>query len=280
MSFADEREAFRAYADAMPGNAVFLVDTYGTLDGVRHAVEAGRRLRAAGHEMIGIRLDSGDLAYLSIEARKILDEGGFPDATILASSELDEHVIASLKDQGAKIGAWGVGTRLVTGHPDPALGGVYKIAAVRRPGEPWRPTIKVSEQAVKTTTPGIQQVRRFARAEDGEFAGDMIFDEATGIASPDEPTIVDPADMTRRKTFPKDAAREDLLVPIFRAGKPVYEPPPIGAARDRTRAQLARFHEGIKRFLNPHLYPVGLEASLFDLKTRLILEARGRGPAA
>jgi nicotinate phosphoribosyltransferase len=281
LSFDSELEAFDAWAEAMPNNGVFLVDTYDSLEGVRHAVEVGRRLRERGHEMVGIRLDSGDLAYLSIEARKILDAGGFPEAQILGSSELDEHLIESLKLQGAKIGAWGVGTRLVTGWDDPALGGVYKLTAVREAPEtperpvPWKYKVKLSEQAAKITTPGIQQVRRFS--SDGLFLADMIFDEELG--APAAPTIVDPADLTRRKEIPEDAPWEDLLVPVFRAGKRVYDPPPLGEVRRRGIEQLGRFHPGIKRFVNPHQYPVGLEPKLFDLRIRLILEARQRRPS-
>src|SRR5207302_4060114 len=137
MAFDTEMEAFDAYAKALPGNCVFLVDTYDTLDGVRRAVEVGKWLREHNHELLGIRLDSGDLAYLSIQARRILDEAGFPNTTILASNDLDEHIIVSLKDQEAAIGMWGVGTKLVTAFDLPALGGVYKLTAVRMPGEAW-----------------------------------------------------------------------------------------------------------------------------------------------
>ncbi len=161
LSFDSELEAFEAYAGAMPNNCVFLVDTYDSLQGVRHAVEVGRKLRERGHEMIGVRLDSGDLAWLSREARRILDEGGFPQAQILASNDLDETLIADLKRQGAAIGVWGVGTRLVTAYGDPALGGVYKLTAVRGPGGDWEDRVKISEQTAKTTNPGILQVRRF-----------------------------------------------------------------------------------------------------------------------
>ena len=131
MLFDSELEAFETYAHALPNNVVFLVDTYDTLEGTRRAVEIGNTLRQNGHDLLGIRLDSGDLAYLSIEARKILDAGGFPDAKIYASNDLDERTIASLKEQGAQIGVWGVGTRLVTGNDQPALGGVYKLSATR-----------------------------------------------------------------------------------------------------------------------------------------------------
>ncbi|HEX9400971.1 MAG TPA: nicotinate phosphoribosyltransferase [Anaeromyxobacter sp.] len=267
-----EREAFYAYARALPTNCVFLVDTYATLGGVANAIEVGRWLRSRGKELAGIRLDSGDLAWLSQQARRMLDEAGFPKAAILASNELDEHVLESLQDQGATIAAWGVGTRLVTGHPDGALGGVYKLAAVReRPAAPWSPRLKLSEQIEKTTIPGVLQVRRFSHGV--ECLSDAIWDEGLGIPSPC--AIVDPADPTRRREIPEVAAGEDLLVPIFRRGRRVYDPPPLAAARARTKDQLGRFHAGVKRFLNPHRYPVGLERRLHELRTRLVLEARG-----
>lgn len=274
MSFADERQAFRAYAEAMPNNCVFLVDTYDTLEGVRRAVEVGRWLREQGHEMVGVRLDSGDLAYLSIEARRILDEAGFPRAAVVASNDLDEHVIESLKDQGATIGVWGVGTKLATAYDQPALGGVYKLAAIRDPGGAWRYTVKLSEQAIKVSNPGIQQVRRFR--QDGQYVADCIYDQQ---GAPGETmTLVDQLDMTRRKTMGPGAEHEDLLVPVMRAGASCYQAPPLAEVRDRARTQLEGFHGGVKRFLNPHQYPVGLEKGLFDLKTRLVLEARGLDP--
>ncbi len=275
MSFATETEAFDAWADAMPNNAVFLVDTYDTLDGVRRAVDVGRRLRERGHSLVGVRLDSGDLAYLSIEARRILDEGGFPEAEIFASNDLDEHIISSLKQQGARIGVWGVGTKLVTGHSDAALGGVYKLAAIRPPGAAWQQKVKLSEQAIKTSTPGIQQVRRYFSRE--EFVADAIYDLELGIGP--TPTLIDAMDLTRRKHVTKDLEHEDLLVPVFRGGRQVLELPSLEAARERAATQLARFHAGIKRFVYPHQYPVGLEENLFELKTRLVLAARGESEA-
>lgn len=271
MSFDSELEAFDAYARALPNNVVFLVDTYNTLEGVRHAVEVGRRLRERGHELLGIRLDSGDLAYLSKQARAILDEAGFADTTILASSELDENIITSLKLQGATIAVWGVGTQLVTAYDQPALGGVYKLTAVRNAGEPWEERIKLSEQSIKITTPGILSVRRFSAG--GEFIGDMIYDER--FPPQGEATIVDPLDMTRRKHFPPDARCEELLVPAFRGGACVYDAPPLEEVRRRAQEQLAGFHEGVKRFVNPHRYPVGLEFELHQRRTALILAARG-----
>jgi len=272
MSFDDEPEAFAAYADAMPNNCVFLVDTYDTLQGVRNAVEAGKRLRERGHEMIGIRLDSGDLAYLSIEARKILDEGGFPGARIVASNDLDEYIIASLKQQGAKIGLWGVGTRLATGGDQPALGGVYKLSAIKERGSEWQYKLKLSEQAIKVSTPGILQVRRYL--EGGEFVADAIYDEESGM--PESSMMIDPLDPTRRKQLPAAPSWSDLLEPIFRGGQGVSEPQTAEQARQRCRSQLGQLHSGVKRFVNPHVYPVGLEAGLFEIKQRLMLEVRGR----
>ncbi len=271
MLFDDEREAFRAYAEAMPGNCVLLVDTYHSLEGVDHAIETGRWLRAHGGELSGIRLDSGDLAWLSQEARRRLDAAGFDGTAILASNELDEIIIDSLKEQGARIAVWGVGTRLVTGADDAALGGVYKLGAVRRPGGPWLHRVKLSEQSAKTSVPGVLQIRRF-EGDDGHLA-DCIYDELLGLPSP--AIIVDPLDHTRRRELPAGAQGADLLAPVFRRGKLVYERPPLTASRQRTQDELGRLHAGVKRFVNPHQYPVGLEKGLFDLRTRLILEARG-----
>jgi len=271
MLFDSEREAFDTYARAMPHNVVLLVDTYDSLQGVRHAIETGKWLRAQGRELAGIRLDSGDLAWLSIEARRLLDAEGFTRTVIYASNELDENVIQSLKQQGAKIGAWGVGTRLVTGADDAALGGVYKLSAVRDPGGSWTPRIKLSEQSAKISVPGLLQTRRFIQA--GEFAGDLIYDLGDGQPSR---TLVDMLDVTRRKTMPPDASHEDLLVPVVRTGKVVYEAPALADSRARTRQQLAGLHPGIKRFVNPHQYPVGLDVALHERRTRMILEARDR----
>jgi nicotinate phosphoribosyltransferase len=265
MAFDNEMESFEKYAELMPNNCLLLVDTYNTLQGVRSAIEIGRKLRSRGHDLIGIRLDSGDLAYLSNEARKMLDAAGFPKAAIAASNELDEHLIASLKQQGAKIDVWGVGTKMVTAWDQPALGGVYKLSAMRSSGGEWQYRIKISEQAIKTSNPGMLQVRRFDDA-------DMIFDQLAGEPSH---VIVDPLDLTRRRVVPDGARYRDLLVPVFRRGKRVYDLPAIEQIRERRADELTRFHPGVKRFENPHRYPVGLEKNLFDLKTRLVLETRG-----
>ena len=269
MLFDSERESFDAYARAMPHNVVLLVDTYDSLQGVRNAIETGKMLRAQGRELSGIRLDSGDLAWLSIEARKLLDAAGFTSTVIYASNELDENVIASLKQQGAKIAAWGVGTRLVTGAGDAALGGVYKLSAIREKGGSWKGRIKLSEQSAKISVPGILQVRRFVAGT--EFTGDLIYDVEDGEPSR---TLVDMLDATRRKTVPPGAPHEDLLVPVLRGGKHVYTPPALAEVRARTQSQVAHLHAGIKRFVNPHQDPVGLDPRLYDRRTQMILAAK------
>ncbi len=272
MSFDSEFEAFEAYAAAMPNNCGFLVDTYNTLEGVRHAVTIGRKLRETGHRMIGIRLDSGDLAYLSIESRKILDEAGFADAAILATNDLDERIIESLKIQGAKIAVWGVGTRLATAYDQPALAGVYKLGAVADEKGHWNYKLKLSEQTAKISIPGVLQVRRFKGS--AGFIADAIYNEPAHPKASESWTIIDPVDPLRRKTILPGTVSEDLLVPIFRGGKQVYTPPPLAVSRRRAQEQLASLHEGIKRLLNPHEYPSGLESSLAQLRTNLALEAR------
>jgi nicotinate phosphoribosyltransferase len=271
MAFGDELEAFKAYAQAMPNNCVFLVDTYNTLTGVHHAAEVGKWLRSEGHEMVGLRLDSGDLAYLSIEARKILDEAGFGGVAILASNDLDETLIESLHQQGAKVGVWGVGTKLATGGDTPALGGVYKLSALRQPGQDWQYKIKLSEQTLKTSIPGILQVRRFHNP-DGLFAGDAIYDIPTGVES--DCRIVDPTDQGRRKRMDPNAHAEDVLVPVLRKGVLVYDAPDLLSVQRRTADQLGRLHPTIKRLVNPHRYPAGLESRLNALRMDMIERAK------
>lgn len=270
MAYGDEREAFADYAAAMPNNCVFLVDTYDTLEGVRHAIEAGEELRRRGHQMVGIRLDSGDLAYLSIEARRMLDAAGFPDAAIVGSSDLDEHVIQSLKQQGAKVSVWGVGTRLATAYDQPALGGVFKLAAIQNEAGEWEHRIKLSEQRIKTTIPGRLQVRRYLK--DGHVAGDLIYDELLG--EPDGRAIIDPADPLRRKKLRAELESETLLQPVFEQGELVYQSPALAEMQARTRTQIGRFHPSVLRLLNPHNYPVGIDRKLFRLREKMIHAAR------
>ena len=257
MAYGDELAAFRAYAAAMPNNCVFLVDTYDTLQGIRHAVIVGKELRQQGHELLGVRLDSGDLGPLSIAGRKILDDGGFPAAAIVASNDLDEQEIVKLKAAGAQINVWGIGTKLVTAYDQPALGGVYKLAAMRDAQGVWQYRVKLSEQAIKTSNPGIQQVRRYLR--DGLFAGDVIYDELMALPSTTDATAVD---------------QSDLLVPIFRQGECVYAPPTAAAARERTREQLARLNPAVTALAGATPYPVCLEPRLASVKASLITSSR------
>lgn len=274
MSFDDEIEAFERYAEVMPNNCVFLVDTHDTLQGVRHAVQVGRQLRQRGYEMVGVRLDSGDLAYLSIEARKILDGGGFPDAVIVASNDLDERIIESLKAQGATIAIWGVGTKLATAYDQPALGGVYKLGAIRDADGNWQPRIKLSEQTAKTTIPGVLQVRRF-RDQTG-LIGDMIYDETLGVD--ERKLIVDVKDGYRRKPVEANVEGEDLLVPVIRNG--VVQERFSGAiesiqrARKRAAEGLQQLHPSIRRHLNPHEYPVGMDVGLSERRDQMIQSLR------
>jgi nicotinate phosphoribosyltransferase len=271
MSFDNELEAFRMYADVMPTNCIFLVDTYDTLRGVDHAIEVARELKSKGNRLRGIRLDSGDLAYLSIEARKKLDEAGFPDVQIMASNDLDEHIISNLNLQGAKIDAFGVGTKLITAFDQPALGGVYKLGAIREPGQPWEYKLKLSEQTAKISNPGVLQVRRFST--DGLYIADAIYDDESEIDN--EVVIVDPIDVTRRKIVPSGTPNEDLLVPIFVRGKYVYKERSLEQIKQYCKDELNKLHPAIRRLLNPHRYPAGLELSLHELKLQLVLEARG-----
>ncbi len=268
MSFDGEREAFDAWARASPNNCVFLVDTYDSLGGIANAIRAAEGLRRRGHEMAGIRLDSGDFVSLSREARRMLDDAGFPDASIVASNDLDEYRITRLKDAGAAIDVWGVGTRLATAHGQSALGGVYKLTAIRDRSGDWSYRLKLSEDKIKISNPGIQQVRRFS--DSGRFLGDVIYNQPGGLQEPC--TRVDAEEV--RSEIPAGTEGEDLLVPVVRRGAPVYVTPEIGAIRERTLDQLSRLDPDVLRLDQPAAYPVGLDLELYRLKERLISEAR------
>jgi nicotinate phosphoribosyltransferase len=267
LSFDSEVEAYRAWAETMPHESVFLVDTYDTERGVQHAIDAGRALRREGHDLQGIRLDSGDLAYLSLEARGVLDEAGFPAAKIMASNDLDEVTIESLRLQHAAIDVWGVGTKLVTSDGQPALGGVYKLAAMREPDGSWRPVLKVSEQADKTTVAGILSVRR-CYDDRGVAAGDAIVDELTPVAAPLQ--IIHPTAPHRRKRLDDLQEQEELLLPAMRNGRRVGASPDVFAIQAHAKAALARFDPAVLRRVNPHAYPAGLESALHARREALI----------
>ena len=266
MSFDTEDQAFDAWADTAPNNGVFLVDTYDTLAGVDHAIEAGRKLRERGHRLGGVRLDSGDLAWLSREARKKLDAAGFPDAQVVASNDLNERVIRDLKQQGAAINVWGVGTQLATAYDQPALGGVYKLAALEENGR-WIPKVKLSETTAKTSLPGILQVRRYASEDGRTHAADQLWNELDG--EPTTRTLIDPTDAIRRRTVAADRDRKDLLLPAVRGGEVVYDEP-LSDARERAQFELARLDPTVRRFDKPHRYPVGVTPEVFALRQKLI----------
>ena len=272
MSFANEVDAFSAYAQAFPDDSVFLVDTYDTIEGVRQAIKVARQMRANGHELAGIRLDSGDLAYLSREARAVLDEAGFTETRIVASNDLEENLITSLKQQGARIDTWGVGTQLVTAYNQAALGGVYKLAALRKADNSgWDFTIKLSEQVAKTSIPGILQIRRYLN-EYGKPRADMLYNTAESL--PSHLMLVDPADSTRRLPIRPDTQFRELLEPVFRRGRRVLDLPTLAESRAHAQREVQSLDPGVRRFLNPHVFPVGLEMGLYEYRTRLILEKR------
>lgn len=251
MSFGSEIEAFEAYAKAMPNNCIFLVDTYDTIEGTRNAVKVGKALKQKGYRMAGIRLDSGDLSTLSKQARELLDEEGFHNAAIVASNDLDEYRIAKLKAEGAKITVWGVGTRLSTAYDQPALGGVYKLAAIENNKGELEYKIKLSEQLVKVSNPGIQQVRRYYSSdEEGNLIPekDVIFCETLGI-----------------KQEMDEGIFEDLLIPVFKNGKLVYDLPDIHSIRNKTISQIHTF----SAYSFEDDFKVELEPRLLEIKEKL-----------
>jgi nicotinate phosphoribosyltransferase len=266
MFFENEREAFQTYARALPNNCLFLVDTYNSLDGVRRAIDVAKQLQKDRHEIIGVRLDSGDRVALSIEARKMLDKAGFSDAKIVCSGDLDEFAMAEIKTRGAKIDMWGVGTKLTTGQPDAALGGIYKLGAMRRLGEQWQYRIKLSDDPAKTSCPGLLQVRRFCRP-DRRFIADAIYEIDHAIRKPCRIVDLRTEELTE---IPVRTEYSDLLVPIFHRGDLVYRVPQIQASREHARQQLSCAPPAVVRLKKPRGYNVGLENSLHELRSRLI----------
>lgn len=269
-SFPDELEAFRAYAKSFPDSCILLVDTYDTLkSGVPNAIRVGKELEKAGHRFIGIRLDSGDLSYLSKKARKMLDKAGLKQAKIVASSELDEWIIESLKKQGARIDIWGVGTRLVTCWDHPALGGVYKLTAVEENGQ-MMPKIKVSGDPEKITNPGRNKVLRIFN-HDMLMQGDILLREDEEVDGSQPLTACHPMYPQICKTYTAPFEGEELLCPIFVNGKLVYERPNLKKIQTNTLRNLERLEPEYKRLTNPHIYKVSLSEKLNRVKERLLM---------
>ncbi len=273
MSFDDELSAFRKYAELYPQNTTLLVDTYDTLrSGVVNAIKVFEELREKGSmpEKYGIRLDSGDLAYLSKKARKMLDAAGFPDAKITASSDLDEYLIDSLKTQGAKIDSWGVGTKLITSKDCPAFGGVYKLAAIEKNGA-FVPKIKLSENQWKITNPGNKKIYRVYEKESGKVKADLITLADETFHSEDPLLLFDPI-ATWKKTYlaPGTYTLRELLVPVFLAGECVYTSPSVMDIRDYCLKEQDTLWDEAKRLINPHIVYVDLSVKLYRMKTDLL----------
>ncbi len=265
-TFDSELEAFRAFSEVMPKNSIFLVDTYDIAEGVRNAITVAKEMEERGERLLGIRIDSGDLAKGSRMARRMLDEAGLDYVGITATNDLDEFTIASLEDQDAHIDSWGVGTKLAVAYDQPALGGVYKMSALRRdPNGPWDPKIKLSAQLVKRTLPGVVDVVRFHNRS-GMYMGDLVYDMITGRTSD---IGVDPFDPVRRRDLSSYICSE-VLVPLVRGGRSVIGDTDCAEARERTQSELARLDPSLKRFLNPGQYFVGLDEGLYETRAELI----------
>lgn len=277
MSFPDEYTAFKTYADMYPDACILLVDTYDTLkQGVPAAIRVFQEMRERGihPKMYGIRLDSGDLAYLSKKARKMLDEAGFEDAIISASSDLDEYLIESLRAQGAEITSWGVGTNMITSADCPAFGGVYKLAAVKKEGEEeFTAKIKISENPVKITNPGDKKIYRIYDKRTGKIRADLIclvdeeYDETKDLK------IFDPLATWKKLTIEGGTyTLRELLVPVFIKGKCVYETPKTMDIKEYCKKELGTLWDETRRFANPQEVYIDLSKPLFDLKNRLLNE--------
>ncbi len=274
MSFPDEYTAFKTYADMYPSACILLVDTYDTLkSGVPNAIRVFQEMRDAGVKLsfYGIRLDSGDLAYLSKKARKMLDEAGFPDAVISASNDLDEYLIDSLKVQGAAITSWGVGTNLITSKDWPAFGGVYKLAAIMGKDGKFIPKIKLSENSEKVTNPGNKTIYRIYDKETGKIKADLIalVDEQF---SEDEPLLLfDPQEPWKKtKLAPGSYRMREILKPVFIDGECVYESPRVMDIRAYCQQELSTLWDETRRLVNPQKVYVDLSSKLYDIKIELL----------
>jgi len=269
MAFPDELTAFRKYAEVFPNSCILLVDTYDTLkSGLPNAITVARELRAAGHELAGVRIDSGDLAYLSREARRMFDEAGFPNAKIVASNEIDEYVIESILAEGGKVDIYGVGTKLATGMGEGgcALGGVYKLVRI---GD--RPRLKVTSDIAKSTLPDRKVLWRATDA-DGNFLLDIIALEGEELHL--GATVFNPANPLEHKVIPAAARLENLRSVVMDKGKLTAPSPPLDEMADRCACQLDRLPQGCLRHVNPHVYKVSISEGLNNLRNRLIDEVQ------
>ena len=276
MSFPTELEAFKAYARLYPNNCILLVDTYDTLkSGVKNAILCYDAMKEEGITLkrFGIRLDSGDLAYLSKKARKMLDEAGYPEAIISASNDLDENLIESLKAQGACITSWGVGTNLITSESQPSFGGVYKLAATYSDDGKWVPKIKLSENSEKITNPGNKQIYRIIEKDSGKVFADYIALEDETFSEKEDLVLFDPIDTWKKSTL-KGGSYEmrPLLVPIFLGGKLVYNCPSVEEIKAHCKREQESLWEECRRLTNPHAVHVDLSDKLYEMKKGLLAQ--------
>ena len=269
-SFDSEYEAFLAYAKCYPENCTLLVDTYNVLkSGIPNAIRVFNEvLKPMGIKKCGIRIDSGDITYLSKKARKMLDDAGWTEAAVCASNSLDEYIIRDILRQGAKIDSFGVGERLITSKSEPVFGGVYKLVAIEKDGE-IVPRIKISENVQKITNPYFKKVVRLYSNETGMAIADVLtaYDEKIDESAPYE--IFDPQNTWKRKTV-TDFSAVELQVPIFKGGKLVYESPTLGEIKDYAEKELGLIWDEVKRFNNPHTYYVDLSQKLWDIRYDLL----------
>ncbi len=274
MSFPDEYTAFKAYSEIYPNACLLLVDTYDTLkSGIPNAIRVFTEMRDAGIELknYGIRLDSGDLAYLSKKARKMLDAAGFPDAIISASNDLDEYLIDSLKVQGSTITSWGVGTHLITAKDCPSFGGVYKLAAIKGPDGQFIPKIKLSENSEKVTNPGNKTIYRIYEKDSGKVKADLIclvdekFDENENLS------LFDPLEPWKKTKLKGGTyTMREMMVPVFINGECVYESPKVMDIREYCKQELETLWPETRRLVNPHKVYVDLSKKLYDIKIELL----------
>ncbi len=274
MSFPDEYTAFKTYAEMYPSACILLVDTYDTLkSGVPNAIRVFKEMREAGVKLsyYGIRLDSGDLAYLSKKARKMLDDAGFPDAVISASNDLDEFLIDSLKQQGATITSWGVGTNLITSKDNPSFGGVYKLAAVQGEDGNFVPKIKLSENSEKVTNPGNKEILRIYDKETGKIRADLICLAGEHFDESQEMVLFDPQEPWKKTRLePHTYTIRPILKQIFSHGECVYTSPSVMEIRDYCRQEQETMWEETRRLVNPHNIYVDLSQKLYDVKMELL----------
>lgn len=272
--FSSEYEAFKTYAQVYPNNCLLLVDTYDTLkEGIPNAIRVwNEELVPKGIRPKGIRIDSGDIAYLSKKARVMLDEAGFSDAIIMASNSLDEWTIESILTQGAKLDSFGVGERLITSKSSPVFGGVYKLVAYEENGE-IVPTIKISENVAKITTPGFKSLYRIYDKSTMKAEADVVCLNSEKLEELDELEIFHPIYTWKRKKFTNFVAK-NLMVKVFEKGKLVYDMPTLEEIKDYAQKELASLWDEVKRLENPHEYIVDLSQDLWDIKDRLLKEHR------